>query len=423
MILKNIRYLITQNADRQILENVDVKVAGNRISAIGQDLPTEDEEVLDCSGKVVMPGLINAHTHVSMTLLRGISDHKSLEDWLHEDIFPAEEKLDAEDAYIGAKLGCMEMLRSGTTTFNDMYEHMDRVAEAVDGTGIRAVLSRGVLDIDGGYEERIGEGVDLYVDYHDHDRIEVGFAPHAAHTASEEVIEELKEFAEENGAPFHIHVSETRKEVEEFMKEHLETPIQRLDRMDLLNENLIAAHCVWLMDEEKDLLAEKGGNVVHNPAANLKLGSGIADIPGMLDQGVNVALGTDGAASNNNLNLFEEGKLAALIHKRESPGNITDQEVLDMMTVNGAKALGLEDEIGSIAVGKRADIVTIELSSPEMRPFHGKEGLISNLVYSFGGGVEEVIVDGNHVIKEGRHGLMDEEKIMEEAEIRAERFR
>jgi len=157
MILKNIRYLVTQNADRQILENIDVKTSDNRISAIGHDLSTDDEEVLDCSDKVVMPGLINAHTHVSMTLLRGISDDLELDDWLHDVIFPAEEKLNAEDAYVGAKLGCLEMLKSGTTTFNDMYDHMDQVAKAVEEVGMRAVLSRGVLDVDGNGDERMAE--------------------------------------------------------------------------------------------------------------------------------------------------------------------------------------------------------------------------------------------------------------------------
>jgi 5-methylthioadenosine/S-adenosylhomocysteine deaminase len=422
MILKNIRYLVTQNADRQILENVDVKVSGNRISAIGHNLSAENEEALDCSEKVVMPGLINAHTHVSMSLLRGISDDKSLEDWLHEEIFPAEEELDAEDAYVGAKLGCLEMLKSGTTTFNDMYAEMDRVADAVDETGIRAVLSRGVLDIDGGAEERVGEAVDLFVEHHDHERIEVGFAPHATHTASEGVLEDLAEFAEENDALYHIHVSETRKEVEEFMEDHYETPVQRLDRLDLLNENLIAAHCVWLLNEEKDLLAEKGGNVVHNPAANLKLGSGIADVPGMLNRGINVALGTDGPASNNNHNLFEEAKLVGLLHKRENPGDITAQEVLDMVTVNGARALGLEDEIGSIAVEKKADLITIDLNSPQIWPVHGEEGLISNLIYSFSGDVEDVIVDGSSVIREGRfEGIYEAEVVKRERE-RSDKF-
>lgn len=413
MILKNIQYLVTQNADRQVLENLDLKISGNRISAIGHDLSTEDEEVIDCSDKVVVPGLVNAHTHVSMTLLRGISDDLELDDWLNDVIFPAEEKLGPEDAYIGAKLGCLEMLKTGTTTFNDMYDHMDRVAEAVDETGIRAVLSRGVLDVDGKGDERIGEAVDLFLDYGDHERIEVGFAPHAVYTASEDVLRELKEFAEENDAVYHIHVSETRSEVEEFVTENNVTPLQHLDNLDLVDDNLIAAHCVWMMDEEKYILEDNGGTVVHNPAANLKLGSGIADIPDFMDRGINVALGTDGVASNNNLNLFEEAKLTGLLHKRESPTKITAQQVLDMATINGAKALSLDDEIGSVAVGKKADLITIDLNSPELAPVHGKEGLISNLVYSFNGHVDDVIVDGDLVVEDSEHVSLGSRDIIE----------
>ena len=423
MILKNIRYLVTQNADRQVLENIDVKITDNRISAIGKDLSAGKEEVLDCSDKIVMPGLVNAHTHVSMTLFRGISDDLELDDWLNDVIFPAEDKLDSEDAYIGAKLGCLEMLKTGTTTFNDMYDHMDQVAEAVEESGIRAVLSRGVLDIDGNGQERINEAVDLFLDYGDHERIEVGFAPHAVYTASSEVLSELKEFARENDAVYHIHVSETRSEVEDFVKENHVTPLQHLDNLNLVDENLIAAHCVWMMDEEKYILEENGGTVVHNPAANLKLGSGIADIPDFLERGINVALGTDGVASNNNLNLFEEAKLAGILHKRKSPTEITAQQVLDMATVNGAEALNMEDEIGSVAVGKKADLITIDLKSPEMMPVHGKEGLISNLVYSFNGHVDDVIVDGEFAVRSSEHVSVDEGELVEEVEGKVEKFR
>ena len=422
MILKNIRYLITQNADRQILESVDVKISGNKISAIGHNLSTENEEVLDCSNKVVMPGLVNAHTHASMTLFRGISDDLELDDWLNDVIFPAEDKLTSEDAYVGAKLGCLEMLKSGTTTFNDMYEHMQSVADAVDETGMRAFLSRGVLDVDGNGDERILEALELAIDYSEHERITPGYAPHAVYTASSEVLTDLKEFAEDSDSVYHIHVSETRSEVEDFVTENNVTPLQHLDNLGLVDDNLIAAHCVWMMDEEKYILEENGGTVVHNPAANLKLGSGIADIPDFLNRGINVALGTDGVASNNNLNLFEEAKIAGLLHKRNSPTKITAQEILDMMTVNGAKALGMEDEIGSIAVGKKADLITVDLNSEDMRPIHGKEGLISNLVFSFDGEVEDVIVDGKRIVECGEHVLVDENSVFEKVDERKGKF-
>jgi 5-methylthioadenosine/S-adenosylhomocysteine deaminase len=406
MILKNIRYLVTQNSDRQILENIDLQVTDDRISGLGRNLSAEGEEVIDCSNKVVMPGLINAHTHAAMTLLRGISDNKELEAWLEEDIFPAENKMGPEEVYIGSLLGCVEMLESGTTTFNDMYAEMDEVGRAVDRIGIRAVLGRGLMDMDGNRDERMDEALELIERFEDHERIETNIAPHSIYTASEQLLKESKEASEILEKNLHIHVSETEKENEDSMAENDLTPVQYLDSLGLVTGDLIAAHCVHLEEEDKKILAENEANIVHNSSANLKLGSGIADIPDLIDRDINVALGTDGVASNNNLNLFDEIKLASILHKRDSPEDINEQEILDMTTINGAKALGLEDEIGSIEIGKKADLITIDLDNPEMNPVHGKRGLISNLVYSYSGEVDEVIVNGELVKeKEGLKGL------------------
>lgn len=421
MILQNIRYLITQNPNRDVYENVDIKIEDGRIVGIGRGFSAEDEEVIDCSEKVVMPGLINAHTHVAMTLLRGISDNKLLQDWLEEDIFPAEEKITEEDAYVGALLGSVEMLKSGTTTFNDMYFHMDQVAEAVEQTGIRALLSHGIVDVEGGRED-VDEALRFVSRHQDHDLVEPGFAPHAVYTASEEALLEAKDYSRVFEAPYHIHVSETEKENQDCVEETGKTPVQYLDSLDLVNEDLIAAHGVRLNKDDIETLSRKGGSVVHNPAANLKLGSGIAKVSELLEKDVNVALGTDGVASNNNLNLFEEAKLAALLHKREDPRDIDEQQVLDMMTVNGAKALGMEDEIGSIEIGKKADLIAIDLEDPALNPFHGKKGLISNLVYAFDGSVSDVIVDGEIAVKDGETVKVDERRILKEVEGRKEKF-
>lgn len=421
MILKNIRYLVTQNDRREILENVDLRIRGDRISAIG-DLNPVDERVIDCSQKVVMPGLVNAHTHVSMTLLRGLSDNKNLQDWLEEDIFPAEEKLEADDAFVGALLGCIEMLESGTTTFNDMYDHMDQVAEAVDKTGIRAVLGRGLLDIDGERDWRMDEAVELVETFQGHERITPCFAPHAVYTASEQLLLEAKDCAEIFNTSYHIHVSETDTEVEESIEERERPPLEYLNDLGLVNSGLIAAHGVWLTDLEKDILEEKGGSVVHNPAANLKLGSGVAEVPELLEREINVALGTDGVASNNNLNLFEEAKISSVLHKADGPERIDEQQVLDMATVNGAKALGLEDEIGSVELGKKADLITVSMDNPEMRPIHGKKGLVSNLIYSFSGVVDEVIVDGDVVVEEGKATEVKRDSVMNASEVLSRKF-
>ncbi len=401
MILKNIRYLVTQNSDRQILENIDLQVTDDRISGLGRDLSVEGEEVIDCSSKLVMPGLVNAHTHAAMTLLRGISDNKELQAWLEEDIFPAENNMGPEEVYIGSLLGCVEMLESGTTTFNDMYAEMDEVGRAVDRTGIRAVLGRGLMDMDGNRDERMDEALELIKRFEDHERIETNIAPHSIYTASEQLLKESKEASEILDKKFHIHVSETEKENEESLDENGFTPVQYLNNLGLVSEDLIAAHGVHLTEEDIEILVDANASLVHNPSANLKLGSGIAEIPQLLDKGLNVALGTDGVASNNNLNLFEEMKIASILHKRESPEDLDEQEVLDMATINGAKALGLEDKIGSVELDKKADLLVIDLERPEMNPIHGKRGLISNLVYSFSGNVEKVIVSGDLVVENG----------------------
>ncbi len=422
MILKNIRYLVTQNADRQVLENVDILVEGDEIAGIGRGLDARGHDVIDCSRKVVMPGLVNAHTHVSMALFRGISDNKLLENWLEEEIFPAEEEMDGEDAYYGALLGITEMLKTGTTTFNDMYGYMDRVADAVDETGIRALLARGVLDMDGNGRERIDEALEFVKEYQDHGTIEPAIAPHAVYTTSEGTLRELKDYSRIFDCPYHVHVSETERENEDCIEETGLTPVQYMDSMGLVDEDFIAAHGVWLTDEDVEILSREGGSVIHNPVANLKLGSGIADVPELVERGVNVAIGTDGAASNNNLNLFEEAKIAALLHKRNDPRRLTEQDVLDMLTVNGAKALGLEDEIGSVQIGKKADLVTVDFDELSMNPVYGKRGLISNLIYSFPGKVSDTLVDGEVVVRGGEVVNIDESGLVRKVRGRTRKF-
>ena len=422
LLLKNIDFLITQDQDREILENTDLRISGNKIKEIGELEPEKGEDVLDCSEKLVMPGLINAHTHASMSLLRGISDNKELEDWLQEDIFPAEEAMDEEDLRQGARLACVEMLESGTTTFNDMYEGIDQIAEAVEETGIRAVLSRGLFDWDEQGEKRVKEAKEAVEKYSGHELVTPGIAPHAVYSCSEELLKEMKKYAEEKNVPYHIHVSETEKENRDHEAEHGLSPTQYLEKHGLLDSSVVAAHAAWLSEEDKKLFEEKNANVAHNPAANLKLGSGIAEIPELLEKGVNVALGTDGPASNNNFNLFEEMKTSALVHKLESPENIDEQQVLDMATINGAKALGLEDEIGSIEEGKKADLLVIDLDQTELRPFHGRKGLVSNLVFSFNGSPEKVYVNGEKVMDGGKVTGLDREKLFQTVQSRSEKF-
>ena len=422
MLLENISFIITQNNDRELLEKVDLRIESKNISAIGDLEPRPDEVVIDCSGKIVMPGLVNTHTHASMSILRGLSDNKELQDWLEEDIFPAEESMKDEDLLQGARLACLEMLETGTTCFNDMYEGVDLIAEAVEESGIRAVLSRGLFDWDDKREKRVKEAKEAVEKYSNHELVTSGIAPHAVYTCSEGLLKDMKDYAEKKGVPYHIHVSETEKENSDHHSEHGLSPTQYLDEHDLFDASVVAAHAAWLSEEDKELFEERKANVAHNPAANLKLGSGIAEIPELLDKGVNVALGTDGPASNNNFNLFEEMKTAGLVHKLESPERIDEQQVLDMATINGAKALGLEDEIGSIEEGKKADLVVIDLEDPELTPYHGKKGLISNLVFSFTGKPEMVFVDGKKVVEDGEAINIDRKEVMDNVQGLSEKF-
>ena len=421
-LLKNIDFLITQNQEREILEDKDLRIEGSEVAETGDLEPGDGEEVIDCSGKVVMPGLVNAHTHCSMSLLRGLSDNKELEEWLQEDIFPAEEAMDEKDLKHGARLACMEMLETGTTCFNDMYEGIDQIVEAVEESGIRAVLSRGLFDWDEEGEKRIKEAKEAVEKYSDHSLVTPGIAPHAVYSCSEKLLKEMKEYAEKKDVPYHIHVSETEKENRDHQAEYDLTPTQYLEKHGLLDSSVVAAHAAWLTEKDKELFQEREANIAHNPAANLKLGSGIAEIPELLEKNVNVALGTDGPASNNNFNLFEEMKVSGLVHKLESPEKINEQQILDMATINGARALGLENQIGSIEKGKKADLLVIDLDQPEMRPFHGKKGLVSNLVYSFTGHQDKVFVNGEKVLEDRKVLTQDREEILETAQERSKRF-
>jgi 5-methylthioadenosine/S-adenosylhomocysteine deaminase len=422
MILKDISHVVSQNGDRDVLQDVDIKVEEGVITEIDDMEPGVDERVLDCRGMFVMPGLINAHTHASMSLLRGISDNKPLDDWLQEDIFPAEESMDEEDLRVGAELACIEMLETGTTMFNDMYEGIDQIVDAVESTGIRALLSRGLFDWDDDGEYRFDEAKTAVEKYEDHGLVDIGIAPHAVYSCSKDLLVEAKEYSQQEGVPYHIHVSETKEENRDHREEHGVSPTRYLDENDLLDSSVVAAHAAWLSKKDVELLAARGASVAHNPSANLKLGSGIADVPELLDEGVNVSLGTDGPASNNNFNIFEEMKVAGLVHKLEGPEKINEQQVLDMATINGAKALGVGDQIGSVEVGKKADLLVIDLDTPEMRPFHGVKGLISNLVFSYTGRPEKVIVDGQVVVENGEVLKLDRMKVLSRAQERSESF-
>ena len=377
----------------------DILIQGNRIASLDGG---EAEEVVHCRGKAALPGLVNTHTHAAMTLLRGYAEDMELKAWLEKRIWPREAKLTPEDIYVGTRLACLEMIRSGTTTFNDMYFHMDRAAAAVKEMGLRAVLSEGFIDIGrpdaGEVLLRRTEEVHRRIASLGCDRIRVAWGPHAPYTVSPESLKAIAERAAAENALVHIHVSESKQEVEDCRKAKGMTPPAYLESLGLLSDRVVAAHGCWLTEEDAVLLARRGVSVSHNPVSNMKLGSGRLDLPMLAYHGVNVCLGTDGAASNNSLSMLESMKVAALLQKHAggSPTVIDARHALKLATRNGARALHLD--AGELAVGKLADLVLLDLKAVGMVPVHD---VTANTVYSADpSAVTDVICDGRFLMRD-----------------------
>ncbi|WGI16642.1 amidohydrolase [Methanonatronarchaeum sp. AMET-Sl] len=389
---------------------------------IGENNSIIDEyvgKVIELDGSIVIPGLINTHTHLAMTLFRGVADDLPLDVWLEDYIWPLENLLEPRHVYAGSMLGCLEMIKNGVTFFADMYVEQKEVAKAVDQSGMRAALSFGLVTInkdEEGVKEELREGMKVYneLDGAADGRIITTYGPHSPTTCSKEFLEEVRETA--GDSLIQIHLAETKKEVLRSKELYGMSPTELLHEVGLLNKNTVCAHAVHLTEKDIDLIANSGAIVSHNPTSNMKLASGIAPIPELLSKDVSIALGTDGAASNNSLDLFSEMKLAALLHKssKMDPTTVPAEEALKMATINGAKAFGLEDSLGSIEVGKKADLVIIDSESPGMTPRHN---VISNLVYSTTNrDVETVIIDGDIVMINDEIQSLDEENVIKNAD-------
>ncbi len=417
--------LIPMDPPGVVIRDGYVAVEGGRIVSVGRRSsmpPISAEEVVDGRGRVALPGLVNAHTHVAMTLLRGLAPDRPLDEWLRE-VWRAEAEMGPDEVLAGARLGIMEMLLSGTTTFSDMYFHEESVAEAALESGIRAVLSYGMIDAPGWERDpdktdrELREAIRFMEEWHmaAGGRIRAAVGPHAPYTCSEHLLRASADLARSRGLRLHIHLSETRREVEEVVERVGRRPPSYLDSLGFLGPNVMAAHGVWLDREEISLLASRGVSVVHCPASNLKLASGIAPVAEMLREGVNVALGTDGPASNDSLDMFREMRLAALLQRgaRLDSRALTSWDALRMATVNGARALGLDGEIGTLETGKRADVILVDLRRPHLSTH---SDLASALVFSAtGSDVDTVIVDGRVVVRAGRVTTMDESQVVEGA--------
>ncbi len=394
-----------------------IYIEGNRIAELGRK--QEADTVIDGRGRAAIPGLVNAHTHAAMTLFRSYADDLPLQEWLEKRIWPREAKLTADDIYWGTKLACLEMIRSGTTCFNDMYFHTDRVAEAVREMGLRAVLSEGIIDLGdpARAQQQLKTAREMIrrIESMRCDRITAALGPHTIFTTSKETLVAVRDLSDAKGYLVHIHLAETQREVADCLAVHGMRPTRYLESVDLLSRKLVAAHGCWLEQEEIELLAKDGAKAVHCPASNMKLASGRAmPYAAMKEAGVLVALGTDGAASNNNLDMFESMKFAALLQKFASGDTTlaTAADVLQMATLGGARALGVN--AGIIEENRLADIALIDLRRAELTP---RFDLASLLVYAaHGSAVDTVICDGE-VLMRGRKVKGEAEVIERAAEV------
>ncbi|MDU0330165.1 MULTISPECIES: amidohydrolase [Paenibacillus] len=418
-LIKNGTFAVL-DADRPVVHGY-MLVEGDTISYIGEERPegVEGAETLDGKGLLFLPGLINTHGHAAMSLLRGYGDDMVLQTWLQEKMWPMEAKFTAADVYAGTALSVLEMLKGGTTTFLDMYDHMDEVAKVVEESGIRAVLMRGAIGLCSPEEQdqKLKEAIAFAQNWHGkaEGRITTMMSPHAPYTCPPAFIEKFVQAAHDLDLPMHTHMSETRAEVEQNVNDYGVRPVEHLLKLGMFSRPTLLAHAVHLTDEEIDILAAHGVTISHNPGSNLKLASGVARVPELLKKGVVVSLGTDGPASNNNLDMLEEIRLAALIHKGVSgdPTAVPALEALKMGTEYGAKSVFLQNT-GKLAAGMKADIIALNTEQAHFLP---RTDYISHTVYSAGAkDVEHVWVNGKQVVKHGACLTLDEERIRYEAQ-------
>jgi 5-methylthioadenosine/S-adenosylhomocysteine deaminase len=410
--------VLTQNANREVKKG-DVYIEDDRIAEIGS-VKAEAEDVIDASDKIVMPGFINTHNHVPNTILRGCADDMPLEKML-EKTFSVDAKLTRTDVQIASLLGCIEMLKSGTTSFVDLFYWEDEVAKAVRTSGMRGILGWVLLDEE--FTTQKGKPInnceDFIVKHKNEDRIEPIVSFMGVYVCSEETFMKGRELAERHGTISHLHLSETRKEVYDHQEKYSKRPVEWLDGIGFLHDKVLAAHCCWLTMNEIKILGAKGVKVSHCPVSNMKLASGgVAPIPELLDQNVTVSLGTDSCVSNNDMDMFETMKFASLLQKahRWDATVLEAQKVVDMATIDGARAIGMDDKLGSIEEGKKADIIVIDLKSPNATPFYD-DVIVSHIAYSLNGGnVDTVLVDGEVLMKNRVLTKVDEAKAIEECQ-------
>jgi 5-methylthioadenosine/S-adenosylhomocysteine deaminase len=423
--------IVTMDSARRVIDDGGVAVRNGRIVAIGPRAQVERvytaRQRINATGKLITPGLINGHTHIPMVLFRGLADDIDLQEWLTKYIFPAEAKNVTEEfVRVGTRLGLAEMIRGGTTTYCDMYYFEDAIAEETSRAGVRGVLGETVIDFPVADNKTNAEAM-AYVEkfvgrWKGNALIVPAIAPHAPYTVSEDHLKAVRAFSDRTGAPIVTHISETKRELDDSIKAKGASPVTYLERIGFLNERVIAAHMVWPVGDDIRILKQRGVGVVHNPQSNMKLAAGVAPVPKMMEEGVFVGLGTDGAASNNDLNMWEEMDTVAKLHKVFSgdPKIISAQQAFELATIRGAQALHLEKEIGSLEVGKRADFLIIERDSLNQIPLYN---FYSDLVYATkASDVESVVINGRIVMENRRLLTLNETSIKQDARLFREKI-
>lgn len=413
IVIKNALAILPQGAE-DVIQETSIYIEGDKIAAIG-DAPegfTEDK-VIDGKDKLVIPGLINCHTHSYMSFMRNVADDLSFMDWLFGTIDPIEQQMTDEDTYWGANLAIIEMMKSGTTCFNDMQMNIHQTTRAVKESGMRAVICRGLVGSgnDEAGQMRLRQAYEERDAARDCDRLTFRLGPHAPYTCDDAFLKIVAQEAKKENMGIHVHLSESVSEIEQIQEKYGCTPIALAEKCGIFDVPAIAAHCVQVTEEDMDILVRKNVSVVTNPASNMKLGNGFAPIGRMLEKGINVCLGTDGAASNNCLNMFHELSLLTLIHKGtgKTPQCVSAKEGFRIATINGARALGLEKEIGSIEVGKKADLAILDLNTPSLTP---RNNLIAGLSYSANGSEVDTVIINGQITMENRRILTINEQLV-----------
>ncbi|WP_195216481.1 amidohydrolase [Anaerococcus vaginalis] len=414
ILIENVKILTM--ADGEVIKNGNIYIENEKIKKITSDnIDFSYDKKIDGKNYLAMPGFVNAHTHVGMSLFRNFSDDVELMTWLNEKIWPLEDKLIEQDVYWASLLSHAEMIMTGTTTFADMYYFEDQTIKALEKSKMRAQISRGLTLEDKNYK-KIEENIDLFKKYENsqNGRINIAFGPHAVYTTDKNYLKEINKYAKKYKMPVHIHLSETKTENTDCMKRFNQSPTEVFEECGIFENKTIAAHGVYLSDKDLDILSKYDVSVVHNPSSNLKLSSGFLDCTRVINKKINLAMGTDSSASNNNLSMIKEISLTSLVSKYNNPKNLKAYDVLKMATINGAKALGLDDKIGTLEEGKLADIILIDLNNPNHTP---QNNLISSLPYStFDKDVSYVIINGDLVYDDKKFVYLNEKEIIKNAE-------